>query len=314
MYYTKQCTLPNDLIPILKGRGLSISNEPKAIAYLSSIGYYRLSAYCYPLLKDPKDRHIYKNGADFDLVMNMYRFDRKLRVLVFNEIEKIEVAMRSAMNNWVTEALNDVFWMTDPKYFNSPTVFAKSLSAIQAELGRTKEEFINHFRNKYTNSPYPPAWMITEIIPLGVLCGIFNNLKSTSIRKKIANMFKLPFPVFSSWLVVLVNLRNVCCHHNRAWNKDHLVLPVDLASPAFPWINSSTTDLKRIYYRICIIKYLLFTVSPNNNFTKKLKALLAEFSTIDIKAMGCPANWQTEQLWQETTTQVKKQDDKGVNC
>ena len=144
--------------------------------------------------------------------------------------------------------------------------------------------------------------MITEIIPLVVLCGIFNNLKSTSIRKKIANMFKLPFPVFSSWLVVLVNLRNVCCHHNRAWNKDHLVIPVDIRTSVFPWINSSTTDLKRIYYRICIIKYLLFTVSPNNTFTQKLKSLLVDFPTIDIKAMGFPANWHTEPLWQEKPT------------
>ena len=117
--YSKQCTLPCDLIPLLESRGLYIADEQKAVDYLSTIGYYRLSAYCYPLLKDPKENHIYKDGATFDLVMNMYRFDRKLRVLLFNEIEKIEVAMRSAMNNWVTNTLNDVFWMTDAQYFNA---------------------------------------------------------------------------------------------------------------------------------------------------------------------------------------------------
>jgi len=297
MNYSKHCTLPHDLIPLLKSRGLFIADEQKAVGYLSTIGYYRLSAYCYPLLKEPKDKHIYKDGATFDLVMNMYRFDRKLRVLLFNEIEKIEVAIRSAMNNWVTEALNDVFWMTDTQYFNSQVGFEKSLSMIQSELGRTKEDFINHFRNKYANT-FPPAWMISEIIPLGVLCSVYNNLKSASIKKKIANLFRLPFPVFSSWILVLANLRNVCCHHNRIWNKDHLVIPADLNSPAIPWIDSSTTDLKRIYYRICIIKYLLFTISPNNMFTEKLKSLLSEFPTIDVSAMGFPANWHQEPLWQ----------------
>jgi len=297
LHYPKHCSLPHDLIPLLKSRGLSIPDEQKAFEYLSNIGYYRLSAYCYPLLTDPKENHIYKDGATFDLVMNMYRFDRKLRVLLFNEIEKIEVAIRSAMNNWVTDALNDVFWMTDVQYFNSPAGFAKTLSLIQSELGRTKEEFINHFRNKY-NNPFPPAWMISEIIPLGVLCSVYNNIKSTGIRKKVANIFKLPFPVFSSWILVLANLRNVCCHHNRIWNKDHLVIPADLRIPTFPWIDSSTTDMKRIYYRICIIKYLLFTVSPNNTFTQKLKSLLAEYPTVDIKAMGFPANWDKEPLWQ----------------
>jgi abortive infection bacteriophage resistance protein len=58
--------------------------------------------------------------------------------------------------------------------------------------------------------------------------------------------------------------------------------------------------MKRIYYRICIIKYLLFTVSPNNTFTQKLKSLLAEYPTIDIRAMGFPAGWHDEPLWTES--------------
>jgi abortive infection bacteriophage resistance protein len=228
--------------------------------------------------------------------MNMYRFDRKLRMLLFNEIEKIEVAIRSAMNNIVSDALNDVFWMTNVAYFNNAAGFAKSLNLLQTELNRTKEEFIGHFSNKYIE-PFPPAWMISEVIPLGVLCSIYNNLKNTGIRKKVAAKFSLPVPVFSSWILILANLRNVCCHHNRTWNKDHLVIPADIRKPAFPWINCITTDSKRIYYRICIIKYLLFTVSPNNRFTEKLKLLLAEYPTVDIQAMGFPANWESEPLW-----------------
>jgi abortive infection bacteriophage resistance protein len=55
--------------------------------------------------------------------------------------------------------------------------------------------------------------------------------------------------------------------------------------------------MKRIYYRICIVKYFLFTVSPHNTFTQKLKLLLAEYPTIDIKAMGFPADWHDESLW-----------------
>jgi len=55
--YSKTCTLPQDLIPLLKSRGLVISNEQKAISYLSNIGYFRLSAYCYPLLDEPKTNH-----------------------------------------------------------------------------------------------------------------------------------------------------------------------------------------------------------------------------------------------------------------
>ena len=295
--YSKTCTLPQDLIPLLRNRGLSISDEQRAISYLTNIGYFRLSAYLHPLLKEPKTEHRYKTGATFEMALNMYRFDRKLRVLLFNEIEKIEVAIRSAMNNYISDGLNDVFWMTNAAYFNNPAGFSKSLLLIQSEIDRTKEDFIDHFTNKYAN-PYPPAWMISEIIPLGVLCGVYNNLKNTGVRKKVAHQFRLPVPVFSSWILALANLRNVCCHHNRTWNKNHLVVPSDLQNPAFPWIDTSATDPRRIYFRICIIKYLLFTVSPNNSFAQKLKSMAAEYPTVDVYAMGFPANWQDAPLWQ----------------
>jgi abortive infection bacteriophage resistance protein len=125
--YTKTCTLPQDLIILLRSRGLSIHDEQHAVSYLTNIGYFRLSAYFYPLLKEPKTDHKYKDGATFDLALDMYRFDRKLRLLLFNEIEKIEVAIRSAMNNWISDGLKDIFWMTEAKHFNNPFFFAKRL-------------------------------------------------------------------------------------------------------------------------------------------------------------------------------------------
>ncbi|MDR1524490.1 MAG: Abi family protein [Tannerella sp.] len=294
--YAKTCTLPQNLIPLLRNRGLSIPDEQRAISYLTNIGYFRLSAYFYPLLKEPKNNHTYKDDATFDLALDMYRFDRKLRLLLFNEIEKIEVALRSAMNNWISDELNDVFWMTEAKHFNNFSFFAKRLAIINSELDKSDEDFIIHFKRNYTN-PYPPAWMIAEVVPFGVLCKTFNDLKYKSIQKKIANYFALSLPVFSSWTVSLVSLRNLCGHHNRTWNKEIPISSHNLNNPVFPWINPAITDMKRVYFRICIIKYLLFTVSPHNTFTQKLKSLLTEYPTIDIKAMGFPVNWQQEPLW-----------------
>ena len=68
-----------NLVNLLKSRGLQICDRNKAIQYLDNIGYYRLSAYMYPLLKMPKTAHLYKEGATFKKVMMLYRFDKKLR-------------------------------------------------------------------------------------------------------------------------------------------------------------------------------------------------------------------------------------------
>ena len=107
--FTKVFYTPQQHIALLKSRGLTITDEQKAIDYLYNIGYFRLSAYFYPLLQFPKEQHLYKTGATFTKALDMYRFDRKLRLLLFNEIEKIEVAIRSCITNAASEYFNDLF-------------------------------------------------------------------------------------------------------------------------------------------------------------------------------------------------------------
>ena len=295
--YTKVCNTPEELVILLKSRGLQIEDENRAQNYLSNIGYFRLSAYFYPLLTEAKAEHIYKQGATFSAVMNMYRFDRKLRLLLFNEIEKIEVSIRSALINIVSKELNDVFWMTNAQHFKDKAHFTSTLSLIDSELGHSKEDFIIHFKAAYSNA-YPPAWMIAEILPLGTLSHIYMNLSQKKLKKLVAAYFGLQAPAFSSWILILGNLRNMCCHHSRTWNREIPIIPASPVLAIHPWIDSTQTDMRRIYCRICLIKYLLYTVSPHNTFTGKLKSLLATYPTIDINAMGFPANWEKEPLWQ----------------
>ena len=49
--------------------------------------------------------------------MTLYRFDKKLRILLFNEIEKIEIAIRSVLANIGCQELNDKYWITEAAYF-----------------------------------------------------------------------------------------------------------------------------------------------------------------------------------------------------
>ena len=52
--FTKRFESFENLVNLLESRGLQICDRNKAIQYLDNIGYYRLSAYMYPLLKMPK--------------------------------------------------------------------------------------------------------------------------------------------------------------------------------------------------------------------------------------------------------------------
>ena len=296
VHFSKTCYTPQQHVNLLKTRGLLISDEPKAISYLINIGYFRLSAYFYPLLEFPKEQHLYKPDATFAKVMDMYRFDRKLRLLLFNEIEKIEVAIRSCITNYASQDFGNLFWLTDNSFFSNEAKFQATLAVIDKEIENSKEDFITHFKETYLES-YPPAWMITEIIPFGSLAHIYMNLKDNGLKKKIAQHFGLQAPAFVSWLIILGGLRNLCCHHARMWNRELPISPSEPRYMKFGWIDTARTDKRRMYYRICMIRYFLYTVSPNSKFKDKLKALLAAYPNIDVRAMGFPANWENEDIW-----------------
>ena len=132
--FIKTYSTPHELVQLLKTRGMEITDEEKAQHYLSHIGYYRLSAYMYPLLSIPKEQHLFKQGVTFGKVMMLYRFDKKLRLLLFNEIEKIEVAVRCAIVNFGTEMTGNPFWLTESSYFLDSSWFNETMLAAKSKL------------------------------------------------------------------------------------------------------------------------------------------------------------------------------------
>ena len=95
--------------------------------------------------------------------------------------------------------------------------------------------------------------------------------------KLIADYLGLKPQVLTSWLTVLSNLRNMCCHLERVWNRDFMLNPAEPRKMSSTWIDTSTIDKKKVFYRLCIIKNMLAFVSPNNNFGEKLSDLLGQF-------------------------------------
>lgn len=163
--FTKRFESSENLVNLLESRGLQICDRNKALQYLDNIGYYRLSAYMYPLLKMPKTAHLYKEGSSFEKVMMLYHFDKKLRLLMFNEIEKIEIAIRRAVMQITADMTGNPFWLTDSSYFLDSSKFNETMRAISKEYSKSKEEFILHFKRTYSE-PYPPSWILGELLTL----------------------------------------------------------------------------------------------------------------------------------------------------
>lgn len=295
MRYAKQYSSPSDLLRILKDRGLDFSETKNAEQVLRSIGYYRLSGYLYPFLENPKVKHIYKKESTLNKVLNLYEFDREFRLLVFDQIERIEIAVRSAITNIMCEEVKDVFWISSSLYFANKDKFCKTKTLIDKEILNSREDFISHFKQAYED-PYPPSWMLAEIIPLGTLTRVFENIASNQARKKIARHFGLSVPVFISWMTIVTLTRNSCCHHARLWNRSLSLRALTMKNPIRPWINDNVRQ-GRVFFTLCILKHFMDIIHPNNKFKSHLIALLDKYPMIDITAMGFPENWQSQPVW-----------------
>lgn len=93
--YSKQSININAQIQLLKDRGLIITDYNKAKHILNNISYYRLSAYFYHYIKKPKENHFFYENTSFEDIFSLYCFDRELRKIIYNEIEKLEISFRT---------------------------------------------------------------------------------------------------------------------------------------------------------------------------------------------------------------------------
>lgn len=303
--YTKPTLTYAGQIQQLKDRGLTIEDESKAVHLLEVISYFRLSGYWYPLLAD-KVNHRFKTDATFDTAFSIYKFDRELRLLVLRELEKIEVAVRAKMI-YVLSQSRGAFWYLDSSNFSRPVKHAETLSKIGVEFSRSDEEFIQSFMKKYSN-PMPPSWMMLEISSFGVLSSLYSYLIPGKDKREIANFFGLTDSVFSSWLHSIVYLRNVCAHHSRLWNREMRIQPAIPRNPRKPFITQTiyicpTSGMalplnNKTYFILSMVIYLMNSINSKHCIQQKLKDLLVKYPTIDSRAMGFPANWQSEPLWE----------------
>lgn len=292
--FAKPVLTYTDQLAQLKSRGLQVEDESKAFHLLEVISYYRLSGYWYPLLADKKN-HQFKTDATFNTAFKLYCFDRLLRQMVMAELEKIEVSIRAKMT-YVLSQKHGAFWFQQAPLFNDPIKHANALTKIGDEFKRSDEDFINAFRQKYSD-PLPPSWMTAEITSFGSMSMLYKNLKPGKEKRDIAHFFGLSDSVFETWLHSIVYLRNVCAHHTRLWNRAMSIRPQIPRSPHKTWLTNTAVANNRTYFILSMINYLLQTVNPKNTFKQRFKNLLAEYPNVDTKALGFPANWQNEPLW-----------------
>lgn len=312
--YSKQPKTFDEQIEILMSRGLQIADSTRAARHLSCISYYRLSAYMLPFKKWQEGIRTdsFAENTSWNQIYNLYVFDRKFRLLIFDAIEKLEIAIRTQLiyqlshkygSHWQDKS--DIFDVVTYKRkdgtIGTINVYADIQKHIKEQLLSNKAEvFIQHYANKYDRPRNPPSWMCVEIMYFNHLSQICHNLKKRSDKTDIAMWFGLPPDIFCSWLHNINYIRNICAHHARLWNRDMNIVPMKLGfSKSKVWIsNPDTVQRAKLYYFLCMVNYLLQSANPNSGFKNRLLSLLEEYKeVVNTGFMGFPVNWQNESIW-----------------
>ena len=300
MNYEKKPISIIEQVKKLKSRGLLITDESKAAAYLSNISYYRLRAYTYPFQDNTHEDQPFEKDISFDEIINLYIFDRQFRLLVLDAIEKIEISMRTQIiYQWAMN--HGSHWHLESSLFRDSVQFTKNFNKLRQEVDRSVETFIDHYKKKYTHPPEPPSWMSLEVSSFGLLSLMFRNLKNGTEKKAVVKYYGLnDVGVLESWFHSFSNIRNICAHHGRLWNRRLTAVIKMPTNTKNLFVSNQKIHPYKIYSALCCMKYTLDIISPDSLFEDKLIELMEKCPLVQEKEMGFPPNWKEDRFWKKS--------------
>ncbi len=295
MKFTKIPLTFDEQADLLLSRGL-IASHDEIVERLTSVNYYRLSGYLYNFRRDDGS---YKPGTTLKTVWTHYTFDRQLRLIVIDALERIEVAIRTQLAYYFAHE-HGPFAYTN--HNNLPHIdsarFSQWQAELQSELLRSKERFVQHFQFKYGDEhEVLPIWMLVEVMSFGRTLTFYNGV-GTDIRQSIAKEFGIPEAVLQSWLRALNTVRNICAHHGRLWNRELGVKPLMPREQKYPqWHHPVDIPNNRVFGILTILRFMLKTCAPTSAWNHRIQQLFNEYSDLPLNWMGLPDNWHESPLW-----------------
>lgn len=337
MAYGKPWKSYEDQLDQLIARGMRVTDRGKALEYLRRIGYYRLSGYWYAFRKrsgkfcvlDKDGRRVnkkksskpledtlalddFKEGATFKNVVDLYVFDKQLRLLAMDALERIEIALRVDISHTLGEI--------DPFAYLKPELLHKTFSVTLDErtgltkhhqwlgrhaqlITRSKEEFVSHHRDRYG---YPLAiWVACELWDFGTMSTLFGGLREQE-QDAIARKYSIDNGrTFATWLRSMNYLRNVCAHHARLWNRNVIDQPKLPSIREVAWVKEVEQDLHakaRCFLLLLIVRHVLQVINPRSTWSERMKRHLQGFARLELdhlglnlRGMGAPDGW--ENIW-----------------
>lgn len=312
------------MVALLISRGMLITDKPKAELCLSRIGYYRLSAYWYPFRESKTETDPttggkrvvvmdnFKPDTKFTTVHDLYVFDKKLRLIVLDALERIEITVRTDIATLL--GIHGRLAHRDPKILHgnfarrakapgSPkTKLDTWLDRLDKKFDDSREDFAKHFKRKYPND-HLPIWMAVELWDFGTLSHFISGL-TVKDKDALALTYGIPNGIMlESWIRCLNDIRNICAHHSRLWNRPLVSQPRWPSANAIAYLDhlqGDTHGQTRLYAALVLLCFMLKKVNPTSTWAKRLSdhvATLPDNPYVTVHNAGFPVNWMTQPIW-----------------
>lgn len=295
MKQIKNPTTVEQQISLLQSRGMEV-NVALARQWLASVSYYRLSGYWYsnrlPLeSKDPRKPlrdDTFESGTRFHEIAALYEFDRKMRTLIYDGIERIEVALRARIGELLVA--KGALSYKDPGIFREEFRHAEWLETAErrVERARPRNHAIAHYATTYDDYPF---WVLADVLDFSDISMLFDGLLLDDQRtishsfgfrvdsERLYSRQKRSYynqDPLARWCEQFTVLRNTCAHHGRLWNRYFTPASTNVfrTLPELSCLPRGQSE--RLFGALTMIAFMLRNVSPGSTWAKKVRTLIEE--------------------------------------
>ena len=275
----------------IEDHNLTVTDRTKAIKILKHVNYYRLSAYGIGL-KKPNNKEEYIDGISLNHIYRLYYFDSSLRNHLLHLIEQLEIQLRTQISyhlamNYGPDGYMDVSNLSDKINKSGRSIHEIIILNFKKECQRQKNlPFVKHHMQEYGGRF--PIWVATELFTFGNLSSLYSILKIND-RKEIASLYDTKPEYLTSWILSMVELRNICAHYGRLYNMPLKQKPRLYAE----YRKYSSSRLNKLFPTFIVLKRMTYSSGYWTKFENQLKRLMATYNdVIKLSFIGFPRDWE----------------------
>ncbi len=301
----KQFKNLEEQVEIFKHKGMIINDERYVKEVLLRENYFFLNGYRHLFLKSEEDR-TFKKGTTFEEMYSLFLFDRSFRNVVFKYLLVIENNLKSIISYQLSKkyGYRERDYLKEKNFTKIPERQAQLNDLLKKMKRQIRVNGSQHSATLHyvSNYGYIPLWILVKVLSFGIVSEMYQILKPED-QNEIAKIYGIEPDVFTVYLPILANYRNLCAHEDILYeNKTqkeindtvfHQLLKI-------PKEEEEYTEGKNDLFALMIIMKQMLKKDEFKNMTMELGNVISTLDynlhtiTIDkvLDRMGFPVNWQ----------------------